>query len=49
MVQVLAVEVMEVLVVVEVCVDGASASGIKFRKFEAELRDVREHEIQPNS
>ena len=28
MVQVLAVEVMEVLVVVEVCVDGASASGI---------------------
>lgn len=22
---------------------------VKFRKFEAELRDVREHEIQPNS
>ena len=45
-----AVSIVSELLVLCGAILGVKASyDVKFRKFEAELRDVREHEIQPNS
>ena len=45
-----AISIVSALLVLCVAILGVKASyDVKFRKFEAELRDVREHEIQPNS
>ena len=45
-----AISIVSELLVLCGAILGVKASyDVKFRKFEAELRDVREHEIQPNS
>ena len=45
-----AISIVSELLVLCGAILGVKASyDVKFRKFEAELRDVREHEIQPSS
>ena len=45
-----AISIVSELLVLCGAILGVKASyDVKFRKFEAELRDVREHEMQPNS
>ena len=45
-----AISIVSELLVLCGAILGVKASyDVKFRKFEAELRDVREHEIQPNA
>ena len=45
-----AISIVSELLVLCGAILGVKASyDVKFRKFEAELQDVREHEIQPNS
>ena len=45
-----AISIVSELLVLCGAILGVKASyDVKFQKFEAELRDVREHEIQPNS